>query len=112
MYLTSQMDAQQSVAISVVMKFAKLKALTKDESVVRKALEDSSLTIVDNRIKANIKAVNRSTIILRDIPTETPEEEVREIFNYEGCKNIVSIRGDIGDTWYIYITSARDIKQY
>ncbi len=98
-YLTSQMDAQMSVPISVVMKFAKLKALTQDEAVVRRALVDSSVTIVDNRIKANIKSSGRSTIILREIPSDAPEEEVKEIFNYDGCKPISSIRSDIGDTW-------------
>ncbi len=99
-YLTSQMDAQMSVPISIVMKFAKLKALTQDEATVRKAVEASTtLSIVDNRIKANIKANGRSTIILREIPSDAPEEEVKEIFNYEGCKPISSIRSDIGDTW-------------
>lgn len=88
-----------SVPISTVMKFAKLKALTQDEAVVRKSLVDSNLTIIDNRIKANIKATGRSTIILREIPSDAPEEEVKEIFNYEGCKTISSIRSDIGDTW-------------
>lgn len=99
-YLTQQMDANMSVPISVVMKFAKLKALTQDETIVRKALVDSTVTtIVDNKIKANIKSTGRSTIILRDIPSDAPEEEVKEIFNYEGCKPISSIRSDIGDTW-------------
>lgn len=100
-YLTSQMDAQMSVPISVVMKFAKLKALTQgDEAILRKAVEASTtLSILDNRIKAIIKSNGRSTIILREIPSDAPEEEVKEIFNYEGCKTISSIRSDIGDTW-------------
>lgn len=93
------MDAQMSVPISVVMKFSKMKALTSDEEVVRRALQDSTVTIVDNRIKANIKSSNRSTIILRDVPSDTPEEEVRDIFKYEGARNIVNLRSDIGDTW-------------
>jgi hypothetical protein len=98
-YLQSQMDAQNSVPISVVMKFAKLKALTQDEGIIRKALvESSSVSVVDNRIKANLK-IGRSTIILRDIPSDAPEEEVREIFNYEGTRPFNSIRSEIGDTW-------------
>jgi hypothetical protein len=99
-YLQSQMDAQMSVSLSVVMKFAKLKALTTDEALVRRALNDSSIvSVIDNRLKANIKSSGRSTIILREIPSDAPENEVKEIFNYEGCKNILSIRSDIGDTW-------------
>lgn len=98
-YLQSQMDAHQSVPISIVMKFAKLKALTTDESIVRKAVSGSSLSIMDNRIKANVKPAGRSTIILREIPSDAPEIEVKEIFNFEGCGRMLSIRSDIGDTW-------------
>ena len=144
-YLTSQMDANMSVPITVVMKvthnffsffipfftlnpclylpylssisymlsfttlhtycnllniqFAKLKALTEDISIVRQALESSTVTLVDDRIRANIKGGNRSTIILRDIPSTASEEEVREIFNFDGCKPITSMRSDIENTW-------------
>jgi hypothetical protein len=76
-----------------------MKALTQDEAVLRKALENSTVTVIDDKIKANIKAAGRSTIILREIPSDAPEEEVREIFAFEGCKAISSMRSDIGDTW-------------
>jgi hypothetical protein len=78
-----------------------MKALTQDEALLRKALERSTINIVDDRIKPNIKAAGRSTIILREIPSDTAEAEVREIFNFEGCKQITSMRSDIGDTWWV-----------
>jgi la-related protein 4 len=109
-YLQSQMDAQMSVPIAVVMKFSKLKHLTTDEALVRLALQDSAVSIVNDRIKANIKASTRSTIILRDVPADTPEEEVREIFNYEGARPIVSLRSDIGDTWFVNFEGEEDAK--
>ena len=109
-YLTSQMDASMTVPISVVMKFAKMKALTEDETILRKALETSNLTVIDDRIKANIKAVGRSTIILREIPSDATEEEVKEIFNFDGCKTISSMRSDIGDTWFVMMDSEEDAK--
>jgi hypothetical protein len=59
------------------------------------------VTIVDNRLRSQVKPTGRSTIILREIPSDAPQEEVREIFNYEGCKAIVSIRSEIGDTWFV-----------
>lgn len=80
-----------------------MKSLTQDEAVIRQALESSSslVTVVENnRLKANIKSGGRSTIILREIPSATPIDEVKEIFNFEGCKQISSIRSEIGDTWY------------
>ena len=77
-----------------------MKALTQSEDVLRQALVDSHLTILDNnRIKANIKAAGRSTIILREIPSDAPMEEVQEIFNFPGCKPVNSIKSDVGDTW-------------
>lgn len=109
-YLTSQMDANLTVPINVVMKFAKMKALTEDESVLRKALETSSLTVINDRIKANIKAAGRSTIILREIPSDAAEDEVKEIFNFEGCKPITSMRSDIGDTWFVMMDNEEDAK--
>ena len=109
-YLTSQMDANMTVPLQVVLKFAKMKALTEDESVLRKALETSNLTVIDDRIKANIKAVGRSTIILREIPSDVTEAEVKEIFNFDGCKTISSMRSDIGDTWFVMMDSEEDAK--
>ena len=85
--------------VTCALQFSKLKALTQDQSVVEEALKGSSLvTFVDGRIKSIMKS-GRSTIILREIPSDTPEEQVREIFAFPECKPIVSIRSEIGDTW-------------
>lgn len=110
-FLASQMDANFSVLMSVIMNFPKVKLLTSDEGVLRKALEDSTVvTIVDNRLKANLKPLGRNTIILREIPSESPEEEVKEIFNYDGCKQISSIRSEIGDTWFVAMDNEEAAK--
>lgn len=110
-YLTTHMDANMSVPISIIMKFPKIESLTKEESVLQKALENSSVTLIEGgRLKANVKVTGRSTIILREIPSDAPEEEVREIFNYEGCKPISSMHSDIGDTWFVLFESEEDAK--
>eukprot|EP01038_Epipyxis_sp_PR26KG_P007194 gene7194-9812_t len=111
-YLNSQMDAQMSVPISVVMKFSKLKNLTQDEAILREALVNSPhVTVLDNnRIKANFKSSGKGTIILRDIPSDAPEDEVREIFNYDGSKSIVSIRSEIGNTWFVVMETEEEAK--
>eukprot|EP00606_Chrysophyceae_sp_TOSAG23-5_P000349 GSChrysophyteH2.ASY1.ANO1.947.1 assembled CDS len=115
-YLTSQMDASNSVPISVVMKFSKMKSLVNgDESIVREALQGSAVCPVgdDSRIRAlSLKAGGRSTIILRDIPSDTAEAAVREIFNFEAMKgrNLVSIRPDIENTWFVVLDTETDAK--
>jgi len=114
-YLTSQMDASHSVPISVVMKFSKMKSLLKgDESILREALNNSTVCPIseDNRIRALVKSGGRSTIILREIPADTPEAAVREIFNFDAMKsrNITSIRSDIENTWFVELDSETDAK--
>jgi len=112
-FLMSQMDASNSVPIAVVMKFAKMKTLVNgDEALLREALRDSSISPVtdDGRIRAQAKTGGRSTIILREISADTPEAAVREIFNFEGCKRISSLRSDIENTWFVEMDSETDAK--
>ena len=81
------------------LQFAKLRALTQDENLVIEALQNSSsVSYADGRIKTLAKS-GRSTIILREIPSDAPEEKVKEIFSFPGCKPIASVRSEIGDTW-------------
>lgn len=72
-----------------------------------KSLESSSVVVlVDGKIKP--KGSGRSTIILREIPSDSSEESIREIFNYPGARAISSIRSEIGDTWYVSALSIDD----
>lgn len=110
-YLNGQMDSNKSVAISVVMKFAKMKQLTTDENMVIQALKDSNVCVVENgRIRGLLKAAMKSTLILRDIPSDAHEEKVKELFKFPGCAPIVGIRSDIGDTWFILFDGEDDAK--
>lgn len=110
-YLLSMMDANKSVPIPVIMGFAKMKSLTQDESVVERALESSNVvSVIDGRIRAILKSGGRTTLILRDIQSDASEEEVREIFNFEGCKPILSLRSDIGNTWFVAVENEDDAK--
>ena len=77
---------------------------------MREALANSTLTVLDDRIKANIKTGGRITLILREIPSDVPVAEIRDIFAYEGCKPIASIRPDIEDTWFVNMESEEDAK--
>ena len=112
-FLVAQMDSNRSVAISEVMKFNKLKALTTDENVVTKSLEGSQICIVENGRVRSMKTTNRSTLMLRDIPSDAPEDEVKEIFNFPGqdSRPIVSLRGDIGDTWFVLFETEEGAKE-
>lgn len=84
--------------------------MTNDQNVVVEALKSSSLVVLENgRIKSIVKT-GRSTIILREIPSDASEESVREIFAFPGCKPIASVRSEIGDTWFVTMESEEDAK--
>ena len=47
-------------------------------------------------------AVNaRTTLILRNIPTDAPEAEVRALITGDKWPKIVSLRSDVGDNWFV-----------
>eukprot|EP00639_Heterosigma_akashiwo_P038020 CAMPEP_0194709712 /NCGR_PEP_ID=MMETSP0296-20130528/2457_1 /TAXON_ID=39354 /ORGANISM="Heterosigma akashiwo, Strain CCMP2393" /LENGTH=448 /DNA_ID=CAMNT_0039607127 /DNA_START=368 /DNA_END=1714 /DNA_ORIENTATION=+ len=99
------MNANMEVPITVIAEFAKIRALTREPDVIRAALEGSKVCIVtEDAIKPNFKT-ERNTIILREIPSNTPEEKVREIFTGEGMAPITNIRSDVGDTWFVTLGS-------
>lgn len=116
-FLASQMDSEKSVPISTVMNFSKLKALTEDEEIIRRSLDTSIIvSVFDNRIRLNSDITSkqvgqRSTIILREITSDVSEDEIKEIFNYEGCKAIQSLRSDIENTWFVVMESEEDAKE-
>ena len=75
------------------------------------ALKQSTVCSIENRrIKGTLKPASRSTLILRDIPSNAPESEVREIFAFDSCKAISSLRSDIGDTWFVLFENEDDAK--
>ena len=83
-----------------MLQFPKVQSLTTDQRLIVESLKDSKLvTIGDDGIRPNIK-VERTTIVLREIPSDTPVEVLKaELFSWEGCPAIQSIRSDVGDTW-------------
>ena len=74
-------------------------ALTKDLQLLVESLKDSTVvTVGEEGVRPNIKA-ERNTIILREISSATPEKRLEEIFTWEGCPTVKSIRKDVKDTW-------------
>ena len=76
-YLMSQMDADQFVPIAIIANFNQIKKLTSDIKLVTMVLRESPNVQVDNdglKVRPNH---TRCTVILREIPDNTPVEEVR-----------------------------------
>eukprot|EP00462_Mataza_sp_D1_P024277 CAMPEP_0175129170 /NCGR_PEP_ID=MMETSP0087-20121206/5325_1 /TAXON_ID=136419 /ORGANISM="Unknown Unknown, Strain D1" /LENGTH=241 /DNA_ID=CAMNT_0016411293 /DNA_START=16 /DNA_END=737 /DNA_ORIENTATION=- len=101
-FLNSQMDAQKYVNIDVIFKFRKIQTLTQDKELLVKCMRDCPGIQVDSTgAKIRSAKAQRNTLILRDIPADTPEEEVKSIFSYEGCGKVTNIRSDVDDTWFV-----------
>ena len=76
-YLMSQMDADQFVPIAIIANFNQIKKLTSDIKLVTMVLRESPNVQVDTdgmKVRPNH---TRCTVILREIPDNTPLEEVR-----------------------------------
>lgn len=83
-YLVSQMDNDQYVLIWTVANFNQVKKLTTDIKLITDVLRESSVVQVDEeglKVRPNHK---RCIVILREIPDNTPIEDVKVKSN---CNN-------------------------
>jgi hypothetical protein len=105
-FLVSKMNAEKFVPISVIASFRKISELTTDTSLIVQAVRDSSVCSVDSTCTmlkpTSMKFQERNTIILRDISSDATEQELRTLFSdTAGCGAVVSLRSDIGNTWFV-----------
>lgn len=76
-FLVSQMNAQMCVPVAVIAQFHKIQQLTSDTALIMESVKDSTVcAVTPDGIKPSIKQ-ERNTIILREIPSETPQDKVR-----------------------------------
>ena len=76
-FLVSKMNAQMCVPVAVIAQFHKIQQLTSDTALIAESVKDSTVcAVTPDGIKPSIKQ-ERNTIILREIPSETPQEKVR-----------------------------------
>ena len=111
-YLRSAISPNLTMPIEVVLQVPRVREVSTDPNVVRAVLAESSMVTLNNEVvKLNFK-IEQNTVILRDIPTKTREEDVRAIFeSVSNCPEITELRSDIGDTWYVTFNSEEDAKQ-
>jgi len=99
-YLVSQMNHDLFVPISVIANFKMVKTLTNDYDLICEAVKNSNQVIIDEvnkKLKPNI-VLKRNTVIIRDIPQSTPQEEILNLFSPDNQPD--NIHSDIGDTWF------------
>ena len=58
-----------------------------------------------------LQKLEQNTLILRDIPSDTPVEAVSQIFSrLSECPVPVSVRSDVADTWFVAFSSESDAR--
>ena len=81
-HLVSKMNSQMFVPLSVVLEMESVRELSvSDEDILKKAMEGSKTCVLNasgDMIKPSFK-VERNTIILREVPADATEKEVRVV---------------------------------
>merc|ERR1719270_617202 len=109
-YLMSQMDSDQFVPIAIIANFNQIKKLTNDIKLVTQVLRESPNVQVDVeglKVRPNH---TRCTVILREIPDGTPQEEVRNLFAGPNCPKIASCEYSLHH-WYVTFDSDEDAQK-
>lgn len=110
-YLLSQMDNDQYVPIWTVANFNQVKKLTKDIKLITEVLRESPNVQVDEegvKVRPNHK---RCIVILREIPDNTPLEEVKNLFSGENCPRFISCEFAHNSSWYVTFESDEDAQR-
>lgn len=98
-YLLSLMNDSGYVPLTTIAGFRKVKDLSTNMGDILEALRSSQSVIVDeaNLLIKPAFVFERKTIILRDVPADTTEEEVRALFN--DLATVESVKAEFGNTW-------------
>lgn len=54
------------------------------------------------------KHTERNTIILREMPATATQQQVEEIFSWEGCPQVKSVHADVGYCWFVTFQATED----
>lgn len=110
-YLLTQMDNDQYVPIWTVANFNQVKKLSKDIRLITEVLRESPNVQVDEeglKVRPNHK---RCIVILREIPENTPIEDIKNIFSGENCPRVITYEFAINNSWYITFESDEDAQR-
>lgn len=112
-YLVSRMNAELFVPIEVIAAMPKMKAFSVDVAYIANALKGSTQVVVDEKahaVKPTFK-VTRSTIIIRDVPSDVTKEEIVALFAPDVCGPVSNVHPDVGDTWFVQLEDEEHMRK-
>lgn len=106
------MDNDHYVLIWTIANFNQVKKLTKDINLITEVLRESPNVQVDDeglKVRPNHK---RCTVILREVPDNTPIEDVKALFaGGENCPKFVTCEFAHNNSWYVTFENDEDAQR-
>jgi len=106
--LATYVNSEGYIPLGAFLNVPEITALTSSIDHLCDSLRSSSIVTLDEPrklIKSNLK-VQRTTIIIRDIPSSTPVEDLKALFEQDGAPGrVTGIRPEIGDNWFVSFES-------
>jgi hypothetical protein len=113
-YMKSQMGSDGFIALSIIAAFKKVRKLTSDLNLIVEAIDGSTIcTLNDDKtaLKACWKRPARTTVILREMPDSAQESEIKELFLGNPAFKVMSVRADVGNTWFVEFETEEGAKE-
>jgi len=103
-----QLQYSQEVFIDIkdILNVSLIGAITNDVGLITRVLKENNKYSLDeehNILKVQLS--DRTMIMLRDIPDNTPQEEIKELFA-EYAEHIVNMQPEIGNNYYVNFDSS------
>jgi len=105
-FLLDHMDADFSAPVTIIKDIPLIKSLTTNLSLIIEAIRETDSVIFDEQnlmVKPACKLMQRNTIILRNIPMNTPPEAINQIFgNLEKFVSAIEeMKPEYGENYFI-----------
>ncbi|XP_076453233.1 uncharacterized protein LOC143288523 isoform X2 [Babylonia areolata] len=107
-YLRSQMDGDQYVPITTIANFNQVVKLTTNYDFIVEVLKSSKAVQVDETGTKVRPRLNRTVLMLREIPENTPKSEVESLFQHEKCPKLVHCEFAHNGYWYVTFNTDED----